>query len=131
MNLNVISFLPSMQYKEWELLSFVFYEFFSWSDILTSFRPMMTQNILQIGDEFRALQETRVKTYASLQEAHKIYLKSAPDYDFKTYQKEVAKATDTFNDISQQVIGLETELGDSELAQFVRKVSLILPRNSS
>ena len=131
MNLNVISFLPSMQYKEWELLSFVIYEFFSWSDILTSFRPMMTQNILQIGDEFRALQETRVKTYASLQEAHKIYLKSAPDYDFKTYQKEVAKATDTFNDISQQVIGLETELGDSELAQFVRKVSLILPRNSS
>ena len=120
-----------MQYKEWELLSFVFYEFFSWSDVLTSFRPMMTQNILQIGDEFRALQETRVKTYASLQEAHKIYLKSAPDYDFKTYQKEVAKATDTFNDISQQVIGLETELGDSELAQFVRKVSLILPRNSS
>ena len=85
----------------------------------------MTQTtVLEIGEEFRALQETRVKTYASLQEAHKTYLKSAPDYDFKTYQKEVAKATDTFNDISQQVIGLETELGDSELAQFVRQVSL-------
>ena len=86
----------------------------------------LSQTVLQIGDEFRALQETRVKTYASLQEAHKAYLKTAPDYDFKVYQKEVAKATDAFNDISQQIIGLQTELGDSELAPFVSQVRLLL-----
>ena len=84
----------------------------------------MIQTVLQIAEEFRALQETRVRTYASLQEAHKIYLKSAPDYDFASYQKEVAKATNAFKDISQQIIGLETELGDSELAQFVRQVRM-------
>ena len=84
-----------------------------------------SQTILQIGDEFRSLQETRVQTYAHLQEAHKIYLKTAPDYDFKTYQKEVAKATESFNDISQQIIGLENELGDCELAQFVRQVRIL------
>lgn len=82
----------------------------------------LSQTVLQIGDEFRALQETRVKTYASLQEAHKAYLKSAPNYDFKVYQKEVAKATDAFNDISQQIIGLQSELGDSELAPFLSQV---------
>ena len=90
----------------------------------------MIQTVLQIAEEFRALQETRVKTYASLQEAHKVYLKSAPDYDFPSYQKEVAKATNAFKDISQQIIGLETELGDSELAQFVRQVRMQIRDNS-
>ena len=91
----------------------------------------MIQTVLQIAEEFRALQETRVRTYASLQEAHKIYLKSAPDYDFASYQKEVAKATNAFKDISQQIIGLETELGDSELAQFVRQVRIRLKNQST
>ena len=90
----------------------------------------MIQTVLQIAEEFRALQETRVKTYTSLQEAHKVYLKSAPDYDFPSYQKEVAKATNAFKDISQQIIGLETELGDSELAQFVRQVRMQIRDNS-
>ena len=91
----------------------------------------MIQTVLQIAEEFRALQETRVKTYTSLQEAHKVYLKSAPDYDFPSYQKEVAKATNAFKDISQQIIGLETELGDSELAQFVRQVRIRLKNQST
>ena len=84
---------------------------------------MTTETVLQIGEAFRTLQESRVKTYVTLQEAHKVYLKSAPNYDFNTYKTEVAKATDTFNDISQQVIGLQNELGESELAQFIKKVS--------
>ena len=81
---------------------------------------------LQIGEEFSQLQETRVQTYNKLNHAHKEYLASAPNYDFKKYQKEVADATEIFKDISSKVISLRKEIDGSELDTFIEKVRVTL-----
>ena len=81
---------------------------------------------LQIGEEFSQLQETRVQTYNKLNHAHKEYLASAPNYDFKKYQKEVADATEIFKDISSKVINLRKEIDGSELDTFIEKVRVTL-----
>lgn len=87
---------------------------------------------LQIGEEFSKLQENRVQTYNNLNHAHKEYLASAPNYNFKKYQKEVAEATAIFKDISTKVISLRKEIDGSDLDTFIEKVrrfqfNIILP----
>merc|ERR1712141_975275 len=82
----------------------------------------MGRTALQIGEEFSQLQETRVQTYNNLNHAHKEYLASAPNYDFKKYQKEVADATEIIKDISSKVISLRKEIDGSELDTFIEKV---------
>ena len=87
---------------------------------------------LQIGEEFSKLQENRVQTYNNLNHAHKEYLASAPNYNFKKYQKEVAEATTIFKDISTKVISLRKEIDGSDLDTFIEKVrrfqfNIILP----
>lgn len=77
---------------------------------------------LQIGEEFSKLQENRVQTYNNLNHAHKEYLASAPNYNFKKYQKEVAEATTIFKDISTKVISLRKEIDGSDLDTFIEKV---------
>lgn len=81
---------------------------------------------LQIGEEFSKLQENRVQTYNNLNHAHKEYLASAPNYNFKKYQKEVAEATTIFKDISTKVISLRKEIDGSDLDTFIEKVREVL-----
>lgn len=80
------------------------------------------EKLLKIGKEFQDLQEQRVKTYATLQTAHKEYLKTAPEYEFKAYREEVAKATQTFKSISERILKLQSGAEESELNQFISQV---------
>ena len=81
-------------------------------------------SIFEQGKEFVALQEERVRTYGQLEQAHKRYLDSAPRYDFETYKLEVAKATQTFSNISTQILALERDAAQvqTELASCMRQV---------
>ena len=88
---------------------------------------------LQIGEEFSQLQETRVLTYNILDDAHKEYLASSPNYNLKKYQLEVAEATEIFKDVSSKVISLRKEIDGSDLDTFIEKVRVVgysLFRNS-
>ena len=91
---------------------------------LSSFFIFLEMDIIDKGKEFVALQEERVRTYGELDQAHKRYLQSAPNYDFSSYKVEVAKATDTFNRLSIQIIALEKDLerANPDLASTIRKV---------
>ena len=80
---------------------------------------------LQIGEEFSQLQETRVLTYNILDDAHKEYLASSPNYNLKKYQLEVAEATEIFKDVSSKVISLRKEIDGSDLDTFIEKVRVV------
>ena len=89
----------------------------------------MHDSTREIGRKFQTLQENRVQTYKELNKAHEKYLLTGPDYDFKTYQQEVSKATNQFNEISTQIINLEKNLIDADaadLASFIRQVRFFL-----
>lgn len=77
---------------------------------------------LQLAEDFCVHQGTRVRTYAMLNEAHKQYLTTAPDYEFEAYQQAVATATTRFNDISSRVIATRREMDDPELLKLVDQV---------
>ena len=83
---------------------------------------------LSMGEDFLRLQESRVQTYTRLNAAHQDYLSSAPDYDFKKYQAEVAIATNAFKNLSVKVLAIQMEINGSELETFISKV-IILENN--
>lgn len=79
--------------------------------------------MLELGEEFKSLQERRVQVYAELNDAHKKYLQSGPEYDFSSYKQEVSKATGEFKSISTQVIEIQNKLDDdSDLRKFIQQV---------
>lgn len=79
---------------------------------------------LQMGEQFCQLQESRVQTYVKLNDAHKKYLQTGPNYDFKEYQNEVANATEAFKTISSKVIFIQKELEESDLEVLIKQVCL-------
>eukprot|EP00088_Acartia_fossae_P037970 TRINITY_DN3921_c0_g2_i5.p2 TRINITY_DN3921_c0_g2~~TRINITY_DN3921_c0_g2_i5.p2 ORF type:complete len:171 (+),score=45.71 TRINITY_DN3921_c0_g2_i5:57-515(+) len=68
-----------------------------------------------LGREFQGLQEQRIIAFKQLDEAHKAFLASAPNYEtqFDDYKKEVSQVTDKFQSVSKEIIKIKKEL-DSE-----------------
>ena len=57
----------------------------------------------------------------------KDYLKTAPTYDFPSYRQLVHDTTQTFNNISNEVIEIETKLrmsGETSIGDIIRKIQL-------
>lgn len=55
------------------------------------------------------------------------YLQAAPTYDFPSYRQLVHNITQTFNNISNEVIALETKLresGQTSIGDIIRKIQL-------
>ncbi len=77
------------------------------------------KSCLQLAEDFTRLQDERVRTYATLSEAHKKYL---GDRNFEAYKVDVASATDKFKDISSQIIAVRDHMVDEELAALVTRV---------
>ncbi|KAJ7383865.1 hypothetical protein OS493_025741 [Desmophyllum pertusum] len=77
--------------------------------------------------QFFALQEERVKAYKTFDSGFKEYLQTAPSYDFPSYRQLVHDVTQTFNNISNEVIAVETQLresGQSSIGDLIRKIQL-------
>ncbi|XP_064477454.1 required for excision 1-B domain-containing protein-like [Ornithodoros turicata] len=70
-----------------------------------------------------SLQEERAYTYKLFEEGHKIYLSTAPNYDFATFRELVCEVTQEFKRISEGVMDIERRLrvdcGSQHLAGFV------------
>ena len=79
------------------------------------------------GKEFVALQEERVRTYGQLEQAHRRYLNTAPDYDFSAYKNEVSKATEAFSHISNRILTLQNTVDtvSTELASCIEQVCIL------
>lgn len=60
--------------------------------------------------QFDQLQEERVHSYRLLEEGHKIYLSTGPNYDFPTFRKLVHEVTQDFKRISEGIIAIEKAL---------------------
>lgn len=60
--------------------------------------------------KFYGLEAERAYTYRIFEEGHKIYLSTAPDYDFNRFRKLVLEVTQEFKGVSQDVIVLEKRL---------------------
>ena len=55
------------------------------------------------------------------------YLQTGPDYDFPSYRELVHNVTQTFNNISNEVIDIETKLRESEqsaISEVIRTIQL-------
>ena len=55
------------------------------------------------------------------------YLQTGPDYDFPSYRELVHNITQTFNNISNEVIDIEKKLresGQSTISEVIRKLQL-------
>jgi len=75
--------------------------------------------------KFQLFQEERAHTYKLFEEGHKIYLNSAPNYDFPKFRKLVNDVTQEFKRISQAMIAIEKQLrfgGHTKLADMVSKL---------
>ena len=77
-----------------------------------------------------SLQEERVKSYASLAEAHKAYLaKGPPDFDLPAFQPAVAAATQSFKEISEKILAvaasLEANGENKELVGHIRQLQAL------
>jgi len=75
--------------------------------------------------KFQLFQEERAHTYKLFEEGHKIYLSSAPNYDFSKFRQLVNDVTQEFKRISQAMIAIEKQLrfgGHTELADIVSKL---------
>ncbi|XP_071117661.1 required for excision 1-B domain-containing protein-like isoform X2 [Haliotis cracherodii] len=61
---------------------------------------------------FYDLQAERVQTYLLFDEGFQAYLKGAPNYNFNMYRQLVHEITETFQKISQDVIGVKDRLAN-------------------
>ncbi|KAK8400624.1 hypothetical protein O3P69_002438 [Scylla paramamosain] len=68
------------------------------------------QEAAALVSRFNQLQEERVLTYRRLEDGHKVYLASGPQYDFPTYRQCVHEATQAFSRVSDGVLEVEAEL---------------------
>ncbi|XP_065293376.1 required for excision 1-B domain-containing protein-like isoform X2 [Dermacentor albipictus] len=71
-----------------------------------------------------SLQEERAYTYRLFEEGHKIYLSTAPNYDFPTFRELVREVTQEFKRISEGMMDIERRLrlndNSGHLAEYVR-----------
>ena len=85
----------------------------------------MTENL---SKKFQQLQEERTKTFHQLDEDHKIFLSTAPDYEngFDNYKKAVNESTERFKLISKEIIRIkETLEQDSSAAQVAKLIGRV------
>lgn len=74
-----------------------------------------------------SLQEERVKVYKAFDSGFREYLQTGPHYDFPSYRELVHNITQTFNNISNEVIDIEKKLRESEqsaISEVIRKLQL-------
>ncbi|KAK2569807.1 Required for excision 1-B domain-containing protein [Acropora cervicornis] len=86
--------------------------------------PMNNKELIQ---RFFKLQEERVKVYQVFDSGFKEYLQTAPAYDFPKYRQLVYNVTQTFNNLSAEVIDIESKLresGQHSISNLVRKIQL-------
>lgn len=86
--------------------------------------PMNNKELIQ---RFFKLQEERVKVYQVFDSGFKEYLQTAPAYDFPKYRQLVYNVTQTFNNLSAEVIDIESNLresGQHSISNLVRKIQL-------
>ena len=95
---------------------------------------------LVLLQDFRDLQEERIRQYNKLNQSHKIYLESGKgtggqDYDLNTYKTSVKESTDKFQAISLKIIDIAKKLETLihiENAEtqppisYIRKIQVIL-----
>lgn len=67
-----------------------------------------------LSSKFFALQEERVLKYRQLEDAHKAYLLTGPQYDFPTFRTAVHNATVDFKRISEGIIEVENDLRENQ-----------------
>ena len=85
----------------------------------------MTENL---SKKFQQLQEERTKTFHQLDEDHKIFLSTAPDYEngFDDYKKAVNESTERFKFISKEIIRIkETLEQDPSAAQIAKLIGRV------
>jgi len=82
-----------------------------------------------LGRKFQTLQEDRIKAFKELDEAHKVFLSSAPHYEvaFDDFKKKVSQITDKFQAISKEIISLKKDLDENysssnKLAELIARV---------
>lgn len=85
------------------------------------------ESVLTLGQDFLTLQEERVRQYVVLEEAHRVYLATRPEYKLDPYKQEVAKVTENFKSISTKIIEIRSKLSESQkdLANFINKVQIL------
>ncbi|CAG2120729.1 unnamed protein product [Medioppia subpectinata] len=75
--------------------------------------------------KFYLLQEERAHTYRLFEEGHKIYIASAPNYNFLKFRQLVNEVTQEFKRISVAIISIEKQLrfnGFAKIADIVTKL---------
>ena len=82
---------------------------------LTNVTPKDRTEALVLLQDFRTLQEERIRQHNRLAEAHKIYLESGKatsgqTYDLNTYKLAVKDSTDNFKSISSKIIDIAKKL---------------------
>jgi hypothetical protein len=82
----------------------------------------------ELARKFQDLQEQRIKAFKELDEAHKVFLSRAPDYEpyFDDLKKDVNKVTDKFQVISKEIISIKKELDsnhkENRLGELIGRV---------
>ena len=83
----------------------------------------MAENLTR---KFQQLQEERTKTFHQLDEDHRVFLATAPDYEngFDDYKKAVNECTERFKLISKEIIKIRESLekDNNKLASLIGKV---------
>ncbi|CAL4133284.1 unnamed protein product, partial [Meganyctiphanes norvegica] len=72
------------------------------------------EGLQSLGSKFFSLQEERVLTYRQLDDAHKVYLATGPQYDFSAFRAAVHHATVDFKRISESIIDVEKNLREND-----------------
>ena len=83
---------------------------------------------LDLARKFQQLQEQRTKTFHQLDEDHKVFLSTAPDYEngFDDYKKAVNECTERFKLISREIIKIrETLEQDTSLAKVASLIGKV------
>ena len=101
--------------------------------------PEERKQALVLLQDFRDLQEERIRQYNTLNQSHKTYLETGKgtggqDYDFNTYKACVKESTDKFQSISLNIIDITKKLEnvmkieDSEKQPpitFIKKIQVV------
>ncbi|XP_074240475.1 required for excision 1-B domain-containing protein isoform X2 [Saimiri boliviensis] len=88
--------------------------------------PWKDSPIQTLVQRIHQLQAERAQGFRRLEEGHRQYLRSSPDYDFARYRSTVHEVTQTFAAASREVLAVEAELAGPRrqplLASHVRSL---------
>ncbi|KAH9387627.1 hypothetical protein TYRP_008818, partial [Tyrophagus putrescentiae] len=82
-------------------------------------------NANQVMEKLFQLHDERVHAFRLFEEGFKIYIGTAPDYNFARFRKLVCSVTKDFKRISKGIISLERELrseGHDDLANLIERL---------